>query len=162
MGAMRKADILSDLREARAALRAALDGLSAEDMLRPGAVGVWSVKDTLAHLAAWESELVTALNQAQTGREPSMMAIEDIDEWNEEQYHVSASRPLEAIQADWEGVFKMLTRMIEDMKESDLTDGRRYAWMEGEPLAYLIEENASLHEREHAEDILAWREREGV
>jgi hypothetical protein len=30
--------------------------------------------------------------------------------------------------------------------------------MEGEPLSYLIAENAVWHEEEHAEDIRAWRE----
>ena len=159
---MRKTDLLRELKDARAALRAALDGLSGDELLRPGAVGIWSIKDTLAHITAWEAELVTALNQAQNGQAPSMMSIEDIDEWNEEQYHVSAGRPLEAILSDLEGVFKMVLSMVEDYDERDLTDGRRYPWMEGEPLAYLIEENAYLHEREHAEDILAWREQEGL
>jgi hypothetical protein len=159
---MGKAEILTELCEARAAMRAALDGLSEEDMLRPGVVGIWSVKDTLAHLAAWEAELVTALNQAQIGHEPAMMAVEDIDEWNEDQYHVNASRPLKAILGDWESVLKMLIHMVEDYNERDLIDGRRYPWMEGEPLTYLIEETASLHEREHAEDIRAWRERDGL
>jgi hypothetical protein len=31
------------------------------------------------------------------------------------------------------------------------------AWMEGEPLSYLIYENAIWHEEEHAEDIVNWR-----
>ncbi len=157
-----KEDILDELKAARQELLAAIDGLTSEQMLIPGAVGVWSVKDTLAHIAAWESELVTALNQVQNRRVPSIVQIDDIDEWNEQQYHLNASRPLEAVLADFEGVHKMLLRMVEDFDEQALTDNRRYRWMEGEPLAYLIEENAYLHEREHAEDIRAWRERQGI
>jgi hypothetical protein len=34
--------------------------------------------------------------------------------------------------------------------------------MEGEPLAYLIEENATLHEREHADEIRAWRDAQAL
>ncbi len=153
-------DILSELQSARADLLAAIDGLAPEQMRIPGVVGMWSVKDVLAHLAAWESELVTALNQAENRRTPSILDIEDIDEWNEEQYHANTRRPLEAILADLEGVHTMLIRMVEGFDERALTDNRHYPWMEGEPLSYLIEENAYLHEREHADEIRAWRQRE--
>jgi hypothetical protein len=159
---MGKKDVLEELKSARAELLNALAGLTPNHMLRPGVVGMWSIKDLLAHLVAWESELVTALNQAQNRRVPSMMQIEDIDEWNEEQYHVNARRLLDAVMSDFEGVHRMLLHMVEDFDERSLLDNQRYPWMEGEPLVYLIEENATLHEREHAADIGAWREREGL
>lgn len=154
---MGKEEILNDIRAARADLRAALDGIGTDDMLRPGVVGVWSIKDILAHLTAWESELVTALNKAQGRGVPHIVLIEDIDEWNEEQYHVNAPRPLDVIWKDFEAVHNMLLTMVRDLPEKLLVDGRRFPWMEGEPLAYLIEENATLHEREHADEIRAWR-----
>jgi hypothetical protein len=155
---MSKRDILDELRAARAELLGALEGLDGEAMLRPGVVGVWSVKDVLAHVTAWESELVTALNQAQGRGTPNIVRIDDIDEWNEQQYHVNAARPLDAVLEDFEGVHAMLLKMVGDFDEKALTDGRRYRWMEGEPLSYLIAENAWLHEREHAEEIRTWRE----
>ncbi len=43
-----------------------------------------------------------------------------------------------------------------------LEDNRAWPWMEGEPLWYLIAENSYLHEREHAQDIRLWRQREGL
>jgi hypothetical protein len=36
-----------------------MDGLSAEEMVFPGAMGDWSVKDILAHLMDWEQRLVS-------------------------------------------------------------------------------------------------------
>jgi uncharacterized damage-inducible protein DinB len=160
--AMRKADVLNDLREARADLLDAISGLTPEQMMRPGVIGFWSIKDLLDHLVAWESEVVTALNQVQNKKKPSILQIEEIDEWNEDNYHKNARRLLDAVLKDFEGVHRMLTHMIEDYPERDLMDNRRYPWMEGEPLAYLIEESAMLHERDHAADIRAWREREGI
>ncbi len=150
--------MLSELASARAAMDQALAGLTPEDMYITGVVGLWSVKDILAHGVAWESEIVTALNQAQNRRIPSMLRIEDIDEWNEEQQHVSARRPLEAVLSDYVGVHHKLKQMIADLDEDFLTDRRRFKWMEGEPLWYLVEESATLHEREHAEDIRRWRD----
>ena len=160
---MKKQDILDELTTARADLLDAIDGLTPEQMRQPFAVGLWSVKDVLAHLTAWESELVTALNQVQSSnRAPQIVLIDEIDEWNEEQYHLSARRPLEAILEDLEGVHRMLCMMVEDYKDKRLMDNRQFEWMEGEALWYLIEENAYLHEREHADNIRAWREETGI
>jgi hypothetical protein len=160
---MKKQDIFDELISARADLLDAIDGLTPEQMRQPFAVGKWSVKDVLAHLTAWESELVTALNQVQdSSRTPQIVLIDDIDEWNEEQYHVSARRPLEAILDDLHGVHGILRQMITDYPDKRLLDNRQFDWMEGEALSYLIEENATLHEREHAGDIRAWREEVSV
>ena len=153
-----KQDLLDELSSARREMLDALAGLTPEDMMITGVVGLWSVKDILAHLSAWESEVVTALNQVQNKRIPSILRIEDIDEWNDEQYRINLRRPLDVIQADFEGVHKMLGRMIQDFDERSLLDNRKYSWMEGEPLWYLVEENVTLHEREHAASIRAWRE----
>ncbi len=159
---MRKQDILQAIREGREELLAAIAGLTPEHMRIPGVAGIWSVKDVLAHIAVWESELVTALRQVQDRRAPHIIQIEDIHGWNEEQYHINARRPLEDILSDLEGVHRMLLRAVEEMDERSLTDNRRFRWMEGEPLWYLIAENSYLHEREHAQDIRLWRQREGL
>lgn len=161
VGVYDKDDILQEIESARADLLSALDGLTPDQMRMAGAVGVWSVKDVLAHIVAWESEVVTALNKVLNKRVPAIIHIDDIDEWNEKQYHISVRRSLDVIIEDFYGVHKMLLHMLEDFDDKILSDNRRFAWMEGEPLAYLIEENVTLHEREHAEDIRVWREHEG-
>lgn len=155
-------DVLQQLRAARAALLSAIDGLTPDQMRRPGVGGVWSVKDVLAHLTAWESEVIAALTDLHIRRAPHIVEIEDIDAWNDEQYHASARRPLEAVMADFEGVHRALLAAVEHLDERQLSDSRLYPWMEGEPLVYLIAENATLHEQEHIDDIRAWREQEGL
>jgi uncharacterized protein DUF1706 len=152
-----KKEMLSEIAAARDDLNRALDGLAPDKMLITGVVGIWSIKDVLAHLVAWESEVVTALNHVQNKRMPAILKVDDIDEWNAEQYRISVRRPLEAVLADFEGVHRMLRQMVADFDEQHLTDRRRYRWMEGEPLWALVEENVVLHEREHAEEITAWR-----
>jgi len=154
-----KKEMLAEIVAARDELNRALDGLTSDDMLVTGVVGVWSIKDVLAHLVAWESEVVTALNHVQNKRMPAIMKIEDIDEWNAEQYRINARRPAAAVLADFEGVHRMLHHMVADFDEQHLADRRRYRWMEGEPLWALVEENVVLHEREHAEEIAAWRKK---
>jgi uncharacterized protein (TIGR03083 family) len=155
---MQKKDVLHQLRAARQKLLDALEGLPQDAMLRPGAMGMWSVKDILAHLTAWESELVTALSKLDPRQMPAILKIDDIDEWNEDQYHTAAPRPLSDVLVDFHGVHRHLLRAVEALDDKTLGDPRRFRWMEGEPLSYLVLENAILHEQEHAENIREWRE----
>lgn len=155
---MRKSSLLEELVSTRTDFLESIAGLVPDEYLITGVTGLWSVKDILAHLVVWESEVVTALNHIQNKKFPSILHIEDIDEWNDEQYRANLRRPLEAIREDFDGVHKMLLNMLQDFDEHSLTDNRRYPFMEGEPLWYLIEENVTLHEREHAQEIRAWRE----
>ncbi len=161
---MPKTEVIADLRAARTALQSAFDGLSHDYMLRPGAVGIWSIKDVLAHLVSWEAELVTALAHLEQHkkRPPRIVEIEDIDEWNAEQYSQNARRPLDNILDDFDGVHKHLIQAIEALDNQTLDDNRLFPWMEGEPLSYLIAENAIWHEEEHADEIRQWREDEGL
>ncbi len=151
--------IIEDVQRARAELQDAIAGLTPDEMVQPGAVGFWSVKDTLAHLVSWEAELITALSKLEQHktRPPRIVEIEDIDAWNAEQYHLHARRALDDVLQDFEGVHRQLIRAINELSDADLDDNRRYPWMEGEPISYLIAENAIWHEEEHAEDIRAWR-----
>ncbi|HXG42685.1 MAG TPA: DinB family protein [Dehalococcoidia bacterium] len=49
-------------------LMALLDGLPEEAMLRPGAVGRWSARDLLCHIATWEEEFLQAAPVILEGR----------------------------------------------------------------------------------------------
>jgi uncharacterized damage-inducible protein DinB len=158
-----KRELLDQIKQARATMLEALDGLPDDAMLRPGVVGMWSVKDVLAHLSIWQSELITALAQVdRSPRAPHIVEIEDIDEFNEEQYRANVRRPLSVIREDFEGVHKHLLKTVEGLDEKTLNNARKYPWMEGEPLWYLIAENGYWHEQEHAEEIRQWREENGL
>jgi uncharacterized damage-inducible protein DinB len=155
---MAKKELLEQIRAARLELLAALNGLPDDVLLRPFVVGTWSIKDTLAHLTAWQSELITALSKLHPTRAPAIIDIEDMDEWNDDQYHASVRRALPVVVEDFHGVHKQLLKIIEGLDDRALDDGRRFQWMEGEPLSYLIADNSAHHEQEHAEDIRQWRE----
>lgn len=73
---MTRAHLLQALANSRAALEAAFAGLSEAQLRQPGASGEgdqpgsWAVRDVLAHCAAWEAELVTALAKLRRGLKP--------------------------------------------------------------------------------------------
>jgi len=160
---MKQQEIIEQIRQSRAALNAALEGLTPDQMLRPGVVGLWSVKDLLAHLCAWQSELITALSRVDSPKQtPSIVNIEDTYEWNDEQYHINAPRPLDIVLEDFQGVHKHLVNAVQALDDKTLNDPRKFFWMEGEPLWYLIAENGFWHEKEHADQIRTWRDAQGL
>ncbi len=51
---MERAQLLSDIHEERARLERVLAKIDDAAMLEPDAVGQWSAKDVLAHIACWD------------------------------------------------------------------------------------------------------------
>ena len=160
---MNRQQLLKRLDDAWAALKESYAGLADSEMMVPGVVGEWSVKDILAHLTAWQSELVTALSQLDNPkRVPEIIKIDDLDEWNEEQYRTNARRSLQAVREDFQGVHKHLLKAVEELDNDTLENVRKFPWMEGEPLWYLIAENGYWHEEEHADQVRRWRDEQGI
>jgi DinB superfamily len=54
-------DALAELSRTRAELLAAISGLDEAALDRKGVIGDWSIKNVLAHIAAWEAWVVEAL-----------------------------------------------------------------------------------------------------
>ena len=81
-------DALAQLAHTRAELLIAIDGLSEAVLDRQGVVGDWSIKNVLAHIAAWEAWVVEALPaRMTTGTTPQdfRQRAEDEDRFNAEE-----------------------------------------------------------------------------
>jgi len=65
-----KAQAIDKLETERRRLEQNLAPLNENDMLRPGVVGEWSVKDVLAHLASWEQFFLDWYAADQRGEMP--------------------------------------------------------------------------------------------
>ncbi len=155
---MTRDEVLRALRESRAQMEAALEGLTEAQLADPGVVGDWSAKDLLAHLTTWEAELVTLLAKARRGQKPKWPASQaEIDALNEKWYKENKNRPLDRVLADWRGVRKQTVRQVEAMSDRELV--QRWPWLRNRTPLDLIEGNSFGHEAEHLEHIREWRER---
>ena len=88
-----KDDLLRQAEDDFAALRRGLVGLDDEAMRRPW-LGVWGVREILAHIAGWHREMTPVLERLARGERPipEGVSYEDFDGWNAR--HVSARRGL--------------------------------------------------------------------
>lgn len=152
--------ILEELDSSRERLLLALEPLPDEALVEPGAMGDWSVADILAHLTAWESEIVTGLMMIYQGRTPTRLlrAFEDVDGYNARQHADNEGRNLDVIFDDLQGVRVQLEQWLEEFSDRELNDPQRYSWSKGLPLWHLVKENSFGHEEEHLPDIEVYAE----
>lgn len=138
------------LEDVRIRLLEAIAPLPDEALLRPGAVGEWSVADVLAHLVNWEAELVTGLLRIDQGKKPTRLleALADREAYNEARSAEMKGRDLDRIFDDLQGVRVQLEEWLEEFSDQTLEDPDRYPWLD-RPLWKLIAEATFEHEAQH-------------
>jgi len=67
--------LLTRIEEPWSALKGAYGGLSAAEMLEPGVIGIWSVKDIIAHVTTWEEEALAHLALILAGGKPPRYSV---------------------------------------------------------------------------------------
>jgi uncharacterized damage-inducible protein DinB len=152
---MKISEIQEQLDINRERLLVAIEPLPDEALQEPRAMGDWSIADILAHLTAWESELVTGLMRIKQGKKPTKMieAFEDVDGYNARRYEENKGRDIDRIFDDLQGVRVQLEQWLEEFKDRDMSDPQRYGWSQGITLAHIVKENSYGHEAEHLPHI---------
>lgn len=156
---MEKRQLLDALTEGREKLLQAIEGLDDAEMLQPGVIGEWSVKDILVHLTRWEAELVKLLWQAAQGIEPSTVHFtsQSVDELNARWYAESRDRQLPLVLKDFHAARFQTIRRVQELPEAALSDPDYFTWSGSQPLWKWIAGDSFEHEAEHEVQIRAWR-----
>ena len=141
-------------------MRADLEALVAEAgpgrLGQPGAMGAWTVKDCIAHLAAWRWWSVARLDGAARGVEPEPPwppeldeeRPGDVDRINDIFYAAAAARPADEVLRDSRATLDRLEATVLALPDADLFDPNRFPWLHGYPAAAIITSSA-IHLEEH-------------
>jgi uncharacterized damage-inducible protein DinB len=84
-----KQALTTRLVDARNELLALVRGLPVDRLETPGAVGDWSVKDVIGHIASWENRLLTLAQTVLNGHAAQIEWLsgdEALQAWNQKQY----------------------------------------------------------------------------
>ena len=142
--------IVEDLRRERDAFLALLASVEPGSMTTPGLVGDWSAREVIAHLGYWAGHAVEVIHAAEEGR------IEEIDqdapptdEMNEIVARIARDTDLATVRrreaASVEALLERLRRLDPGLLAAHLPGGAT--------LEAAIEEDASAHYREHADEL---------
>ncbi len=155
---MRRNALIAALKAVREDTEQALRGLTDAQLEAPGAVGQWSVKDLLAHLTAWEVNVLTNLGKARRGVRPALLNLSEgaVDAQNAKWQAEMANRPLDQVLEDFRGARSQMLRQVEGLSDEDLAAAP--AWL-GVPLGDYIASDSYEHEAEHLSQIKDWRVR---
>ncbi len=138
-----------------------LVGKTEEDIIAPVRPGEWSVKDTLAHLTAWQQVSIARLDAARTGTTPvypEWVAGADPDsdhllhEFNARIYESAHDKPWSAVHHDWKHGFIQFLELGQAIPERDMVDANKYPWLNGHALLAVLQGSLE-HHREHLDAL---------
>ncbi len=151
-----RAGILARIHVARARLEAAIAGADEQALNAPGPDG-WSVKDHLAHLAAWQRFILARLQgrpaHEVVGMDPAAFEAADEEGINAALQARSHRQPLAGVRAEFQQTHQALLEAIEQMPDAQLA--APYAPAAEASWAEAIAGNSFGHDEQH----LPWIER---
>ncbi|MEA2573678.1 MAG: hypothetical protein QOH93_976 [Chloroflexia bacterium] len=155
----RRQMLAGQLQEARERLVNSYAGLTDEEMLEPGVAGDWSIRDILAHVAAWDRAQTEAYRLMLRGERPALLDLEEEENESFNQEHHVRLKDL-SLQEIITELFAAREEMVTLLREVD--NNALFAPAPGDEHAELsIAACISVstnHDEEHAEMIENWRD----
>ncbi len=146
--------LTEELAKSRATLKGSFQGIPVTLLEKPNVIGSWSVKNVLAHIAAWELLIVETLpERLRTGKAPDafMQATADQDAWNAEQVEDRELYTFVEQVEELGQTRQQLMDLLQDLGEEQIAAPVPWAF-EGTLAEYLIQA-LNDHDDEHREKI---------
>lgn len=144
-----KSALMDENRDKYAALEAWLAGLTPEQMVQPGLLGDWSVKDVLAHLHEWHAMLLRWYAAGLRGENPPTPAEgytwAQLPVLNKRIYETYRDRSLEEVITKFRTSHQELQVLIDSLSEEDLFTPGLYGWMRQNKLSAYFKSCGSSH-----------------
>lgn len=117
-------------------------------LIAPSLPNGWSVKDTLAHIAAWDWRCAALLSESFDSNTP-LKVHPDVDALNREIYEERQGWSWEEVDSDFRGAHRTLVHAIRELPPERLEDA---------VLRKSITEETCEHYQQHLPDLQAWRQ----
>ena len=128
-----------------------ISGMSPVELVYPGTMGEWSVKDILQHLVDWEQRWISWYLSGKRGEE--VHTPETGYNWrqmgllNEKYRLMNKDKPLKDVMADFSTSFEQILKIIEKIPEEEMLATGVYPWTRNLPLIAWIAGNTCDHYR---------------
>ncbi|MEZ4561344.1 MAG: ClbS/DfsB family four-helix bundle protein [Thermomicrobiales bacterium] len=142
------ADLLQRIDASWSVFLASLDDLREDQLLEPNAVGVWSLKELLGHIAFWDN----------LGRENAARAlagnVREFDDYEELNQADHAARQGRTLAEERTAMHQAHAALVADLEAR--------AELEAAAIDRAIAGATYEHYDEHLADVRAWREKHGI
>ena len=121
--------------------------------------GDWTIKDVLAHIAAWDRALVRGLDELLAGRRPAFADYREAD-FNAQVVSDSRETPFDAVLAEAKEAHETLTRRITALTDEEWERSSAYRWGNLTPMTagslFDYSYKGETHYGGHTKEIEAW------
>src|SRR5690242_10238272 len=149
---MKKYQLLERLEKAWTTLQDSYTGFSDLQLMEPGVMGDWSVKDILAHVTTWEGEALKYLPLILTaGRPPRYTKYGGIDAFNARMAEQNRDMELSDVLRQLDETHHRLIDYLQSVPEEHFTRET--------PFRHRLRLDTYSHYPLHARAIQEWRER---
>jgi hypothetical protein len=144
--------LLQRLDKAWGVFKESYAGLSASQLLEPGVVGAWSVRDILAHVTTWEEEALKHLPLILKGGQPPRYSVRygGINAFNAQMTEQKSSLSLPEVLRQLDETHRRLIDFIQRAPDDQFIRETRFR--------HRLRLDTYSHYPKHAEAIRKWRE----
>jgi hypothetical protein len=144
-----KEELLESIHDSRASLEKKFSKLTPPQMVWPGSMDNWSVKDILSHLVDWEARFVNWYQVGKRGEVPETpapgMTWRELPKLNQIGYEKHKDESLDEVMVNYKTSYQEILAIIEEMTEEEIFKPGVYEWTGNSPLLSWIAANTSSH-----------------
>ena len=130
--------------------------LSPQEKKAKGNLKLWSAKDMVAHLSFWERHFINQLDKM-VKDEKIPMAGEYLDQVNDGVLYEHMDETLEDALGEYQQIHAELLKKYDSFSAEDLSEPKKFAWLEGRPMSDRILGNSVWHPQSHIADFYVKR-----
>jgi hypothetical protein len=146
-----KSQLLMEIQKEWDVLGKFLATLTSEQMTQPGAIGEWSSKDVLAHLAEWQRMCLDWYNAGLRGETPHLPAEgfkwNQMPALNQKIFEKYRDQPLEYVLDFFQTSHRQTLEVVQRLSEEELFQPGYFPWTRKNPLSSYIIPCTSSHYR---------------
>ena len=144
-----KQELLESIETTRALLEKKFSKLTPKQMVWPGSMGEWSVKDILAHLVDWEQRFIGWYQAGLRGEVPETPAPgftwRELPKLNQAGFEQHQDESLADVLERFERSYLEIYELVKRMEDAEIFEAKYYAWTGDSPLLPWIAANTSSH-----------------
>jgi hypothetical protein len=151
-----KEELLEEIRYCHKRLEEKIASVPRDVFLKPKTVGAWSVKDTIAHVTAWEKQFLSWYGDGLAGKKvemPHWHVKGTLEAINRRIFEENLSRDLDDVLADFAATYRRVLATVESIPEEDIFTPGRFNWTGKGKLLYFIWSNTAAHYAGHLSAI---------
>lgn len=130
---MDKEEVIIFLKDDHAKLVRVISQIERSRMTETKVTGSWDVKDIIAHISAWNWEIIRQVDDVLVNRKPWYVDMNEVN-FNKREVEKRKSWSIDRILEEWDESFEALIQRIEQLSDSEWSFQADFNWPDGSPV----------------------------